>query len=1061
MNTITQKEPQRIRFSLQELQWDSFCNDHGIALSRLLQLIWSIVLGSHTGSQQARFRCIQPVTASSSQKNRRSHEAVQCQVEMPPGIKIMDLLQDHHSHQWQRHPANEDVVQDETLLILNTGCGQYDDRSIVSVMLSEESRRLTRELKLLPAQAGITITVETTPAETPSVFLTFDQTPGLDHKARRMAATARQVVAEIMRRPYSLIKDLDLCSEEDVATIRAWSEPVPSAHEECVDQVIAQRYAEEPDALAVSAWDGELTYQELDQRAATLATHLASRGVRGETFVALCFEKSKWTIVALLAVLKVGGAYVLLDPSYPQARMQAMCDDLQVSLALASPSLAATAESVMAQVMVVSEDAYAVNHDAPDVSSGEGLGARHHPGNALYAVFTSGSTGRPKGIVVDHGPFCSRAATTGQALGIQRNSRVLQFASHAFDVVNRDVLFTLMLGACICIPSETDRVNRLETFMTDQRVSWASITPSVADLLDPTKVPHLQTLVLVGEAMSPGTLATWAHCVQVFNGYGPAECVTLCSVRSGMTRDSDPHNIGRGEGSLLWLVDPRDHHRLMPVGAVGEILVAGVAVGRGYVNDQEKTDAVFLQDTAWLRRVCPQFRGRLYKTGDLAQYTGDADGSMRFLGRKDNQVKIHGQRVELGEVEQHVRSTLAPEGIEHVVVDLISLPALSSSTGNDERRLTAFLASSGGKSVECDREEDLRAMLGPVEQAPDYLSTLQSHLVASLPRYMVPVVIIPLLHLPLNRSGKTDRKTLRRIHGAMQPSEMALCMGTDHEHVPCEDSLALTRDEEWLRTQWSRVLNIAESSIGRHDNFFHRGGDSLAAIKLVGLARDAGVALTFEVTFLEPTLAAQASIAAATSASPSSSSSHSTAVTNDSLDVTRQPDLLAFAAKECGLSLSQIEDMYPTTPMQEGLLALTAIQPGKYISRRVYDVRDGVSLAGLKNAWRAAFNANPPLRTRIVQTPDGETFQVVVRDGKDAPTTIPTALRDLGEYLHLDQGLSMSLGAPLARLAVVSRQTSGLNQGKLACVLTMHHSVFDAWSVPLILEQVEAAYRQT
>lgn len=887
-----------------------------------------------------------------------------------------------------------------------------------------------------------------------------------------MAATATQVALEIVSRPFDTIKELALCPEQDMDDIRKWSEPIPSWREECVHEVISRRCAEKPEALAVSAWDGELMYQELERLSSNLAAQLTGQGVRMETFVALCMEKSKWTIVAILAVLKAGGAYVLLDPSWPLSRMQTMCEDLHVRSVLTSPELSQTAKNLTAQVIMVPEDA-AVLHDShvprhPPISD---------PRNALYAVFTSGSTGKPKGIVVEHGAFCSRAMTTGRSVGIERHSRVLQFAGYAFDVVNRDILFTLMLGACVCVPAETDRVNHLERFMTDHRVSWASITPSVADLLDPAKVPDLKTLVLVGEAMSPATLTTWANRVQLVNGYGPAECVTICSVRSGLTANSDPRNIGRGVGSLLWIVDPQNHNRLMPVGAVGELLVAGVAVGRGYLNDLERTNAAFLQNTTWLPKVCPAFRGRLYKTGDLAQYTGDEEGTIRFLGRKDNQVKIHGQRLELGEVEHHIRNCLGHDSdLSRVVVDLISLPA-GDSTAADDRKLAAFLSPGGGKQAETVGD-DIRALLGPLDRASGYLKTLESYLAALVPGYMIPTLVIPIWHIPLNPSGKTDRKALRQVAVEMQPDEVAQCMGSSvssEEGNEDNKDYDETKEERDLRKQWSRVLNVAEASIGRHDHFFRRGGDSIAVMKLARSAGEVGMSLTFADVFANPTLAAQAEmVATATGASSSSTSigtTNSTAASSRGSDIDdeippfalipepakKREALQVLAAEECGLSPSQIEDIYPTTPMQEGLLALTAVQQGAYISRRVYHVREGVSLTGLEAAWKATLDANPPLRTRIIQDPDGDTFQVVVRGGREETTVMPIH-KDLDEYLRHDENQSMSLGQPLARLAVAARRMPAPGQSKMVCVLTMHHSIFDAWSVLLILEQVEAAY---
>ncbi|OGM49749.1 hypothetical protein ABOM_001777 [Aspergillus bombycis] len=356
-----------------------------------------------------------------------------------------------------------------------------------------------------------------------------------------MAATVSKTATDIVNQPFTSIGDLVLCSDHDLSILRKWNERLPIWHDECVHRAISQRVPENPGKPAVTP----------------------------ERFVALYFEKSKWFIVAILGVIKAGGAYVLLDPSYPRSRMQLICDELRATTVLASVGLAPAAQNLAKNIVAVGEDAECLR-EQQDVSNLISA----CPDNPLYVVFTPGPTGKPKGIIMEHGAFCSWARTTGQSLCLDSRSRVLQFSSHAFLVIHRDVLLTLMFGACICVPSEPDWVNNIARFMMEYRINWANLTPSVAALLSPEKVPNLQTLVFTGEPMSRASLRIWANKVNV-----------------NMAVDN-PNNVGRGVASAIWLVDPQDHDKLVPIGAIGELVIEGTAIARGYVNNTEKNTRV-------------------------------------------------------------------------------------------------------------------------------------------------------------------------------------------------------------------------------------------------------------------------------------------------------------------------------------------------------------------------------------------------------------------------------------------------------------------------------------
>ena len=257
----------------------------------------------------------------------------------------------------------------------------------------------------------------------------------------------------------------------------------------------------------------------------------------------------------------------------------------------------------------------------------------------------------------------------GAKLNLNNTSRVLQFVAFTFDISFSDIFATLSHGGCICIPSEFDRMNNLEHAINSLEVNHACLTAAVAKQLRPSELRHLKTLVIAGEAPTRDILTTWADKVCLINMYGPAECSIYCAGKRDVHRNDCPENIGVGVGALLWITDIHDHDILAPVGAIGELLIEGPLLARCYLNDEAQTKAAFIEDPAWSIEDGSRSsqRRRLYKTGDLVHY--DSDGSIVYVGRKDKQVKVRGQRVELGEVEHQLRECL--DLSSEVVVDMV------------------------------------------------------------------------------------------------------------------------------------------------------------------------------------------------------------------------------------------------------------------------------------------------------------------------------------------------------------------------------------------------------
>ncbi|KAJ3497397.1 hypothetical protein NLG97_g1928 [Lecanicillium saksenae] len=985
---------------------------HEIETEGILRLACSLVLGIYTGASDVSFGFMRNKPAW----NKSPAKIWPHRMEFDKTTPVMDLLKQtssHNSHQ-DGEPsdvASRDLAIDgyDTILMLDTGVGRAFE------VLKQPNMA---KIKLVFAVNGT------------AMHLGYRVSMIGSLQARSMAAAISRTISTVIHRPSAAMHDLDLCNDEDLNILEKWNDIETLWQEKCVHDVFSEQVAANADSLAVDAWDGRLTYGELDHLSSSLADHLMDLGVKPGEFVALCFDKSKWLVVSILAAIKAGCAYVVIEPYYPPARMTDICIQLQVKTLLAGQDLLHIANTLSSQVVTVEHGADYFFHGQGD----NGQRGKHpscSPQDALYVVFSSGSTGKPKGIIVEHAAFVSWGTTLRQSLGLGGHSRVLQFSSFAFLIAHRDVLLTLMFGGCVCIPSELQRLNHLETFIGEYRVNWANLTPSVAALLDPSKAVGLETLLLTSEPMSLSSLAMWEGKVNLLFAYGQAESVSLCCVRKSPTVGSDRKNVGHRVGRAIWLVDPDDHNKLVPVGAVGELVIQGPILARGYL-DSERTALAFVHGATWLRKLQPRYCGRLYKTGDLAQFADD--GSVRYISRKDNSVKLYGQRLDLDEVTRHVERCLvemSDSAVSNVVVDLSHAPH------SKDIKLTAFL---GLNFSSPDTSRPI--VLGPLDRAPVYLQEFRSRLADVVPRYMIPALAVIVSHIPLNLSGKTDRKQLREILSHMTVAEVASCLGstTNHEAPRTEQELK-------LRSLWSQVLNTAESGIGRHDDFFRIGGDSLMAMKLVSAAHAEGLSLAFKDVFAHARLSSQAELIDSTERCRQ----NTCCAAFELIGERRKQTVLAIAAEKYGLLESDIEDIYPATPMQEGLIALNELRPGSYVSRRVYRTGSDVDPRKLEAAWRSTLDANPTLRTHLVRcSEDGSTYQVIVRSQRTFDVS-----QDLDDYIARDEAKIMNFGVPLIRVAFIY---NGNGQLKL-CVVTMHHCIYDAWSMALLLEQVCDAYR--
>ncbi|KAI9728356.1 MAG: NRPS [Chrysothrix sp. TS-e1954] len=627
---------------------------------------------------------------------------------------------------------------------------------------------------------------------------------------RQLGYLVRQLKSHAIDLP---LRELDVVTQEDRAEIEKWNSEPLRISEKCIHGVIGTRVADTPRNTALSAWDGETTYAELDSRAQAPA-------------VPLCFEKSKWAIIGILAVLKAGRAFTLIDPSNPPARATQICRQTSATVALVSKLHCDALRALVPDCIVVEDDLF------QSLPRDEGRFIPTAKPQALaYILFTSGSTGEPKGSMIEHQGFVSCCLKFGAALGINSSTRALQFASYAFGACLVEILTTLMHGGCVCIPSDDDRMNDVPGFINHANVNWAMLTPSFIGAIQPTTVPKLQTLVSVGEVMPADMRDTWAPRVRLKNAYGQSESSTMCSVAEVNPPTVELHNIGQAVGARFWITDPNDPNKLAPIGCIGDLLVESPGIARGYlIPPPPDMSPFFSAIPAWYPARQPLDNFKFYQTGDLVCYR--TDGTVVYLGRRDSQVKIRGQRVELGEVEAYLRQQI-PSHLTSIV-EAVRPSHLSNSV-----TLIAFLV--GPNTI---LEEDTYIL------ESNAAKRINSKLQQVVRQYCIPSHYIRINHLPTSATGETDRKALRSI-GTKLLLEAAGNLASQQK-TEIDSS---TSTGSILGRIWFGSLNLKPSSNSHKANFFELGGDSIAATRMVNMARSAGISLSVLEIFQNPSLA--------------------------------------------------------------------------------------------------------------------------------------------------------------------------------------------------------------
>ena len=586
--------------------------------------------------------------------------------------------------------------------------------------------------------------------------------------------------------------EYSLKSENLCQLTHAWTQPqVAYPAEKTVNQIFEEQVELTPDTIAIEYMEAQLTYRQLNEQVNQLASYLKTTyKIQPNDFICLCLDKSEKMLIAILAVLKTGAAYVPISPEYPQSRINYILSDAKprviISNDIHKEKLQIYSENSIDNIVVIDNKVfiknlanYSFKNPTNNASSS----------SIAYIIYTSGTTGNPKGVMIEHKSIINLALMQGKEFNLTRsekNKKCLWFANYVFDAHVSEIFLSILNGHSIYIIDENIKadISNISDYCSKKKIDIATIPPAI---LNDQNLVHVQTLITAGDVTHTNIMNFYANNnVKVINAYGPTESTVCATLHHYQIGDSNT-NIGRPIGNTtIYVLDP--NMKPLPLGVIGELYIGGAGVARGYLNKPKLTAERFLKNPFQTELEKSQGKnGRIYKTGDLVRYM--PDGNIEYIGRNDFQVKIRGFRIELGEIAASLNS--------YPQIEQSSVITHESITG--VKLLVAYYVS----KIELNE------------------SDLNNHMRNHLPEYMIPTTYIHLEKIPVTINGKLDRNALPKPKFLQK-----------HNYVAPRN-----RIETEVCNIYANVLGLDEKKISIDDDFFRLGGDSITNIQVIGKLR--------------------------------------------------------------------------------------------------------------------------------------------------------------------------------------------------------------------------------
>jgi amino acid adenylation domain-containing protein len=773
---------------------------------------------------------------------------------------------------------------------------------------------------------------------------------------------------------------------------------------------------EDPDTRKV--W----TYRELDERGNQIANMIRNWGIGSGNMIAVCMSKSPEATFAFLGILKAGCAFLAMDPDLPIARKTFILEDSNAKVLFVDSG--ATMPEAPSATRVVECIESTIIHESPLLSEPAGI----DPSATSYCLYTSGTTGTPKGCELTH-ENAVQAMMSFQRLFAGRwtdSSRWLQFASYWFDVSVLEQFWSWSVGITLVGAPRDLVLEDLAEFIRTVEITHIDLTPSLARILTPEDVPCLCGGVFItgGEALKQEIIDAWGPKVTVCNGYGPTEATIGVTMNPFVGTDAKPTNIGPAFDNVGAYVFRPDTDEPVWRGAVGELCVFGKLVGKGYLNRPDLTAKAF----PYLERHSERF----YRTGDLVRML--SDGSFSFIGRKDTQAKLRGQRLEIDEIDAVIQSST--EGISEVASLVIKVGEANRET------LVSFIVH------EAEKSRELRVQTS--EHASKLVHAADQACRDHLPGYMVPTHIVPISKLPLTVNNKVDSKRLVALFSELTPRDLQGLKNTPTE------TRELNTAERKLANVLSRVLSVTASDMTPQSNVFSLGLTSVSAISFATALKRGGFENANVATVMKsPTIERLANALANT-----------TTDGKVELNAIQQAKLSISAfsqryrnviARSISRKSSDIESIAPCTPLQAGLLTESAKNSERpYYNNFAYDLID-VDAQRLEQALVELHGLTPILRTVFVQTDEGYA-QVVLRENDFKITRHELQQDDDFENWHGDHLAFWKSQADRQDFIQPFEATLVRTPSKLVLIFHAHHSIYDGISWELTMDHLASFY---
>lgn len=751
-----------------------------------------------------------------------------------------------------------------------------------------------------------------------------------------------------------------------------------------------------------------LTYRDLFQKAGVIASALQSNyGVKDDDLVCLICHRSIELYIAILGIIMSGAAYLCIDPRTPEERTRKILSESKSKVVLTT-NRSDVPREVVSQGIV----------DVNDLLANPAPTALQHPmksrGDELaYAVFTSGSTGVPKGVLITRRNLLSNIEELSRLYPCDsQTDKLVQACSPAFDVSVFEIFWTWHVGMTLCTASNDVLFRDLEGFVRELEITHLSMTPSVAALVRPNNTPRVKMLVTAGEPLSSKVFTDWAE-RGLFNGYGPSETTNICNVRPYMSKLDIPNNVGPVFPNTSVFIcqrqdakspqaatdDPCMKFRIVPRGGVGEIWIGGEQVGRGYI-DPKLTARSFYNH--------PQY-GRLYRSGDIGRLL--SDDALVILGREDDQVKLRGLRIELGEITSALlKFANVEDGMSMII-----------NPGADGARLVSFWTPTNSERTT------------PLSEAN---VPLYSHLRNTLPHYMIPDILLRLEQLPLTRQGKIDRSELIAIYEGLDEEQLQAA-SRDNDSSSTDDDLSDT--ERLIARAVSDILGVQPESISRSTSFYAIGLDSINAIRVARGLRKYFPSVEISSLLRHPSIGQL--MASLEEEEPATS----TASFKGNLELPFDEQWMEETRGRYAQAGLEVEKFLPCTPLQTSM-AMSSMNASSHAYQNSLRFQVQGNISKLRDAWTQALSRHQILRTGFaaMESADRPFAQVVLKSFQ-LPWTEEAeniAKHDLDTLMIPPWSLKMD---PQREKAY-------------ELTLNIHHCLYDAEAMSILLTEVQSCY---